>query len=209
MTKKKTTDPSPVPERKNNPVPEETPEISAVPADGEDDVLEEGAVNADAAQSAATSNARLKAMMNQNFIEYASYVIRDRAIPDIDDGFKPVQRRILWAMYLADDGSYHKVAGVIGDTMKFHPHGDASIGDALVYLANKELYIDPQGNYGSIITGKPAAAPRLRAARPRLPLRRTAAAAGCTGRDAPVEVLDDARRSALAVLPRARRDARL
>lgn len=161
MTKKKTTDPSPAPERENiKPVPEETPEVSAVSADGEDDVLEEGAVNADAAQSAATSNARLKAMMNQNFIEYASYVIRDRAIPDIDDGFKPVQRRILWAMYLADDGSYHKVAGVIGDTMKFHPHGDASIGDALVYLANKELYIDPQGNYGSIITGKPAAAPR-------------------------------------------------
>ncbi len=118
------------------------------------------AVNADARQSAASSNSRLKEMMNQNFIEYASYVIKDRAIPDVDDGFKPVQRRILWAMNMVDDGSFHKVAGVIGDTMKFHPHGDASIGGALVYLANKELFIEKQGNYGSIITGKPAAAPR-------------------------------------------------
>ncbi len=113
-----------------------------------------------AVQSNANSNARLREMMNQNFIEYASYVIKDRAIPDIDDGLKPVQRRILWAMNMTDDGSFHKVAGVVGDTMKFHPHGDASIGGALVYLANKELFIDKQGNYGSIITGQSAAAPR-------------------------------------------------
>ncbi len=118
------------------------------------------AVAADVQQSTATSNARLREMMNQNFIEYASYVIKDRAIPDIDDGLKPVQRRILWAMNLSDDGTFHKVAGVVGDTMKFHPHGDASIGGALVYLANKELFIDKQGNYGSIITGQSAAAPR-------------------------------------------------
>ncbi len=115
---------------------------------------------ADASAMTVSSNARLRALMNQNFIEFASYVIKDRAIPDIDDGLKPVQRRILWAMHLSDDGTFHKVAGVIGDTMKFHPHGDASIGDALVYLANKELFIEKQGNYGSIITGKPAAAPR-------------------------------------------------
>ena len=111
------------------------------------------------------SNERLKEMMDTNFIEYASYVIKERAIPDIDDGLKPVQRRILWAMHRTDDGSFHKVANIIGDTMKFHPHGDASIGDALVVLANKELYIDKQGNYGSIITGHPAAAPRYIEAR--------------------------------------------
>ncbi|MBO5724659.1 MAG: hypothetical protein J6S58_07520, partial [Lentisphaeria bacterium] len=139
---------------------EETVSGDAEAEDGEEeDIPEEGMVNA-VAQNSTSSNALLRAMMDQNFIEYASYVIKDRAIPDINDGFKPVQRRILWAMFLSDDGSYHKVAGVIGDTMKFHPHGDASIGDALVYLANKELYIDPQGNYGSIITGKAAAAPR-------------------------------------------------
>ena len=139
---------------------EETVSGDAEAEDGEDeDIPEEGMVNA-VAQNSTSSNALLRAMMDQNFIEYASYVIKDRAIPDINDGFKPGQRRILWAMFLSDDGSYHKVAGVIGDTMKFHPHGDASIGDALVYLANKELYIDPQGNYGSIITGKAAAAPR-------------------------------------------------
>ena len=139
--------------------PDETQEVGETDPEEDEDAPEEGAVNA-IAQSSASSNALLRAMMDQNFIEYASYVIKDRAIPDINDGFKPVQRRILWAMFLSDDGSYHKVAGVIGDTMKFHPHGDASIGDALVYLANKELYIDPQGNYGSIITGKAAAAPR-------------------------------------------------
>ena len=122
--------------------------------------LEDGSVNADAHQSAETANARLKAMMGQNFIEYASYVIKDRAIPDVDDGLKPVQRRILWAMFQADDSTFHKVSSVVGDTMKYHPHGDASIGGALVYLANKELFIEKQGNYGSIITGKPAAAPR-------------------------------------------------
>ena len=126
----------------------------------EDEPEDENAVNADARQSTASSNARLREMMNQNFIEYASYVIKDRAIPDIDDGLKPVQRRILWAMHLTDDGSFHKVAGVVGDTMKFHPHGDASIYGALVYLANKEMFIDKQGNYGSIITGMAAAAPR-------------------------------------------------
>ena len=106
------------------------------------------------------SNSRLRAMMDQNFIEYASYVIKDRAIPDVDDGLKPVQRRILWALFEKDDGSFHKVANIIGETMKYHPHGDASIGDALVNLANKETYIEKQGNFGNIITGSPAAAPR-------------------------------------------------
>jgi topoisomerase-4 subunit A len=98
--------------------------------------------------------------VNRNFLDYASYVIRDRAIPNLADGLKPVQRRILWAMHESDDGRFTKVANVIGDTTKYHPHGDASIGDALVVLANKRYLIDRQGNYGNIFTGDPPAAPR-------------------------------------------------
>jgi topoisomerase-4 subunit A len=98
--------------------------------------------------------------MGQNFIEYASYVILDRAIPDLRDGFKPVQRRIMATLAKMDDGKFHKVANVIGDTMKLHPHGDASIGDALVVLANKDYFIERQGNFGNIVTGHSAAAPR-------------------------------------------------
>ena len=84
---------------------------------------------------------RIEPLMGQNFIEYASYVIVDRAIPDIHDGLKPVQRRILATLSKMDDGKFHKVANVIGDTMKLHPHGDASICDALVVLANKDYFI--------------------------------------------------------------------
>ena len=102
----------------------------------------------------------VRPLMKRNFIEYASYVIVDRAIPDLRDGFKPVQRRILATMSNMDDGRFHKVANVIGETMKLHPHGDASIGDALVVLANKEYFIERQGNYGSVITGHKAAAAR-------------------------------------------------
>jgi topoisomerase-4 subunit A len=98
--------------------------------------------------------------VDRSFLDYASYVIRDRAIPNLQDGLKPVQRRILWAMHETDDGRFTKVANVIGDTTKYHPHGDASIGDALVVLANKRYLIDRQGNYGNIYTGDPAAAPR-------------------------------------------------
>lgn len=94
------------------------------------------------------------------FVQYASYVVRDRAIPDVDDGLKPVQRRILHCMRQVDDGRYNKVAGVVGDTMHYHPHGDSSIGGALTVLANKEYFIDRQGNFGNILTGMPAAAPR-------------------------------------------------
>ncbi len=131
------------------------------PADSvrhDDGVEEEAAVAARSADLGA--NAYLRAMLDDNFLEYASYVIKDRAIPDVDDGLKPVQRRILWSLHRIDDGKTHKVANVIGDTMKFHPHGDASIGDALVVLANKEYFIRKQGNYGNIFTGHPAAAPR-------------------------------------------------
>ena len=95
---------------------------------------------------------RLEPLMEKNFLEYASYVIVDRAIPDIRDGLKPVQRRILTTLFNMDDGKFHKVANVIGETMKLHPHGDASIGDALVVLANKEYFIEKQGNFGNVIT---------------------------------------------------------
>jgi topoisomerase-4 subunit A len=98
--------------------------------------------------------------MEKNFIEYASYVIIDRAIPDIRDGCKPVQRRILHTLSEMHDGKLHKVANVIGETMKLHPHGDRSISDALVVLANKEYFIERQGNYGNILTGHSAAASR-------------------------------------------------
>ena len=99
-------------------------------------------------------------LMRRNFLEYASYVIMDRAIPDLRDGCKPVQRRILTTLFEMNDGRFHKVANVIGETMKLHPHGDASIGDALVVLANKEYFIERQGNFGNLITGHPPAAAR-------------------------------------------------
>src|SRR6266567_7038275 len=98
--------------------------------------------------------------VDRSFLDYASYVIRDRAIPNLADGLKPVQRRILWALHQMDDGRFMKVANVTGETMKYHPHGNASIDDALVVLANKRYLIEGQGNYGNIFTGDPAAAPR-------------------------------------------------
>src|SRR5438477_11543141 len=98
--------------------------------------------------------------VDRSFLDYASYVIRDRAIPNLADGLKPVQRRILWALRTMDDGRFMKVANVVGETMKYHPHGDASIGDALVVLANKRYLIEGQGNFGNIYTGDVPAAPR-------------------------------------------------
>ena len=98
--------------------------------------------------------------VDRNFLDYASYVIRDRALPNLADGLKPVQRRILWALHRMDDGRFMKVANVTGETMKYHPHGNASIDDALVVLVNKRYLIEPQGNFGNIFTGDPAAAPR-------------------------------------------------
>jgi topoisomerase-4 subunit A len=104
--------------------------------------------------------AYIKTLFDRNFLEYASYVIKDRAIPDLEDGLKPVQRRILHTLFEMDDGKFHKVANVVGHCMQYHPHGDASIGSALVVLANKELFIDRQGNFGNIYTGDEHAAPR-------------------------------------------------
>ena len=116
-------------------------------------------VDGDATAKAAEDDF-LSIMMAGNFIEYASYVIKERAIPDVDDGLKPVQRRILHSLHQIDDGRFHKVANVIGHSMQYHPHGDASIGSALVVLANKEFYIDKQGNFGNIHTGDAASAAR-------------------------------------------------
>lgn len=108
---------------------------------------------------------QLTGMYENWFLDYASYVILERAVPHLQDGLKPVQRRILHTMKELDDGWYNKVANIIGQTMKYHPHGDASIGDALVQLGQKELLIDTQGNWGNILTGDSAAAPRYIEAR--------------------------------------------
>ena len=107
----------------------------------------------------------LSGMYKNWFLDYASYVILERAVPHIEDGLKPVQRRILHSMKRMDDGRYNKVANIVGHTMQFHPHGDASIGDALVQLGQKDLLIDMQGNWGNILTGDRAAAPRYIEAR--------------------------------------------
>jgi topoisomerase-4 subunit A len=115
--------------------------------------------------SALHSVTALSGMYQDWFLDYASYVILERAVPHLYDGLKPVQRRILHSMKRMDDGRFNKVANIIGHTMQFHPHGDASIGDALVQLGQKELLIDTQGNWGNILTGDGAAAPRYIEAR--------------------------------------------
>lgn len=106
------------------------------------------------------SHGPLRAMMDRNFLEYASYVICDRAIPAMEDGLKPVQRRILWSLHENDDGRFTKVANIVGHCMQYHPHGDASIADALVNLTNKRYLIEGQGNFGNPLTGDQAAASR-------------------------------------------------
>ena len=104
--------------------------------------------------------------MYQNwFLDYASYVILERAVPRIEDGFKPVQRRIMHSLKEMDDGRFNKVANVIGNTMQFHPHGDASIGEAIVNIGQKDILIETQGNWGDVRTGDSAAAPRYIEAR--------------------------------------------
>lgn len=108
---------------------------------------------------------KITGMYKEWFLDYASYVILERAVPHIDDGLKPVQRRILHSMKRMDDGRYNKVANIIGHTMQFHPHGDASIGDALVQLGQKDLLVDCQGNWGNTLTGDSSAAPRYIEAR--------------------------------------------
>ena len=107
----------------------------------------------------------LKGMYSEYFRDYASYVIMARAVPHLGDGLKPVQRRILHSMRELEDGRYNKVANIVGNTMKYHPHGDASIADAMVQIGQKDLIIDTQGNWGNILTGDRAAAPRYIEAR--------------------------------------------
>ena len=108
---------------------------------------------------------QLSGMYQGWFLDYASYVILERAVPHFVDGLKPVQRRILHSMKRLDDGRFNKVANIVGHTMQFHPHGDASIGDALVQMGQKDLLIECQGNWGNILTGHRAAAPRYIEAR--------------------------------------------
>src|SRR5579862_2242699 len=105
-----------------------------------------------------TNDSGVDGMFKNWFLDYASYVILERAVPAIEDGLKPVQRRILHALNEMDDGRFNKVANVIGQTMQYHPHGDASIGDALVNIGQKELMFDCQGNWGDVRTGDSAAA---------------------------------------------------
>ena len=107
----------------------------------------------------------VKGMYEDWFLDYASYVILERAVPHINDGLKPVQRRFLHAMKELDDGRYNKVANVIGTTMQYHPHGDAAIGGAIINMGQKDLLIDCQGNWGDVRTGDSAAAPRYIEAR--------------------------------------------
>lgn len=114
----------------------------------------------EATHAPAPDDPQLRALIDRNFLSYASYVIRERAIPALEDGLKPVQRRILHTLHINDDGKFIKVANIVGETMKFHPHGDASIGDALVGLTQKRYLIEGQGNFGNLFTGDPAAAPR-------------------------------------------------
>jgi topoisomerase-4 subunit A len=126
------------------------------------------APDADGAAAPAASVGKLQAMgdgplkrlVDDNFLQYAAYVIRDRAIPYLDDGLKPVQRRILFSLHENDDEKFIKVANIVGYTMQFHPHGDASIGEALVALANRQYLIERQGNFGNVLTGDPPAAAR-------------------------------------------------
>ena len=141
----------------------EKPELSEENSEGE-----ESNTHSDykmPAKSGGRNSYHLSGMYQDWFLDYASYVILERAVPHINDGLKPVQRRILHSMKRLDDGRYNKVANIVGHTMQFHPHGDASIGDALVQLGQKDLLVDCQGNWGNILTGDGAAAPRYIEAR--------------------------------------------
>lgn len=132
---------------------------------GEDNIVsEESRVTLDTSSSD-TTRYQLRGMFRNWFLDYASYVILERAVPHIDDGLKPVQRRILHSMKTLDDGRFNKVANIVGNTMQYHPHGDASINDALVQLGQKDLLVETQGNWGNILTGASAAAGRYIEAR--------------------------------------------
>ena len=122
----------------------------------EEDYIEPSLPNSD--NELEDSLVRVSGMYKDWFLDYASYVILERAVPSIEDGFKPVQRRILHSMKDLDDGRFNKVANVVGHTMQYHPHGDASIADAMVQIGQKDLLIETQGNWGNILTGDRSAA---------------------------------------------------
>ncbi len=145
--------------------PEELPEESIEASEMEDDAEGGHSTYKPANRFDASVVHHLSGMYQNWFLDYASYVILERAVPNIEDGFKPVQRRILHSMKRMDDGRFNKVANIVGHTMQFHPHGDASIGDALVQMGQKDLLVDTQGNWGNILTGDRAAAPRYIEAR--------------------------------------------
>ncbi|MEO0056011.1 MAG: hypothetical protein RLZZ50_1958, partial [Verrucomicrobiota bacterium] len=133
----------------------------ASPAGSETDALTTPVASASIPVAPQNNDAAPLAHSYRNwFLDYASYVILDRAVPHLDDGLKPVQRRILHTLWDKDDGRFHKVANIVGATMAFHPHGDASIGAALVGMGQRGWLIEPQGNYGNTLTGDDAAAPR-------------------------------------------------
>ena len=140
-------------------------DVAAASPAGGDPVSNASGAGAEAGKANGSHLRHLDGMYRTWFLEYASYVILDRAVPHVHDGLKPVQRRILHSLHELEDGRYNKVANTVGNTMKYHPHGDASITDALVGLGQKDLLIDCQGNWGNIITGDPAAAPRYIEAR--------------------------------------------
>ena len=131
----------------------------------EDEELNPETLLAEVVDGGGETITRVSGMFEDWFLDYASYVILERAVPSIEDGFKPVQRRIMHALKELDDGRYNKVANVVGHTMQYHPHGDASIGDAMVQIGQKDLLIDTQGNWGNILTGDRAAASRYIEAR--------------------------------------------
>src|SRR5258707_3378047 len=148
--------------------PEETPEVNAENPEPEappEQPSEPVPPKRQEGEKVQDEQAPLAQSYRNWFLDYASYVILDRAVPHIDDGLKPVQRRVLHTLWDMDDGRFHKVANVGGATMKLHPHGDASIGAALVSIGQRGWLIEPQGNYGNLLTGDDAAAPRYIEAR--------------------------------------------
>lgn len=140
-------------------------ELDKDPAEGENEENEKDASSSFSERVVNDNIIPVSGLYENWFLDYASYVILERAVPSLHDGFKPVQRRIMHSMKEMDDGRYNKVANIIGNTMKYHPHGDASIGDALVHMGQKDLLIDCQGNWGNTLTGDGAAAPRYIEAR--------------------------------------------
>ena len=131
------------------------------PTDGTEDPTDPDTQPDEATTDVLHAQTVVSGLYQNYFLDYASYVILERAVPAVEDGLKPVQRRILHALKEMDDGRFNKVANVIGQTMQFHPHGDASIGEALVNIGQKELLFDTQGSWGDVRTGDGAAAPAL------------------------------------------------